>query len=204
MLFEKSLLDMHSNILLFLYIHSLARQSALLDAFFIAITSYSFLLLWCVFQFGYLLSRSKSVTKMIGLGVALIGTWMITFFLKILIAEPRPFVVIDHIVPLLPQQAALTAPDWSFPSGHATVAFALATIFTIAKTTFRQSKAMFYTAIILYFCAVLVAFSRVYVGVHFPIDVICGAIIGTLAPWGISLLIRKYAPAYIALRLKKV
>ena len=59
----------------------------------------------------------------------------------------------------------------SFPSGHSTLAFTMA---TVAGHEYPKLR------IPLYFCAFGTAFSRVYQGRHYPSDVIAGAIIGTL------------------------
>jgi len=72
-------------------------------------------------------------------------------------AEPRPLVDVPH--------------SGAFPSGHAASAFAAATV--IAWGSRRL-------AIPAYVLAALVAWSRVYVGVHWPLDVIGGAALGTL------------------------
>ena len=71
-------------------------------------------------------------------------------------AEPRPLV---H-VPLNP----------SFPSGHAATSFACAA--TLAPFVSRRGQ------IVLYVLAAGIAYSRVYVGVHYPLDVLAGAAIG--------------------------
>jgi undecaprenyl-diphosphatase len=57
----------------------------------------------------------------------------------------------------------------SFPSGHATVAFACATVLALAVPRLRVP---------LFVLAALIAFSRVYVGVHYPFDVLAGAVLG--------------------------
>ena len=57
----------------------------------------------------------------------------------------------------------------SFPSGHATVSFACATVLALAVPRLRWP---------LFALAALIAFSRVYVGVHYPLDVIAGAVLG--------------------------
>jgi membrane-associated phospholipid phosphatase len=63
----------------------------------------------------------------------------------------------------------------SFPSGHANTAFASAAIIALFFGGY------FYCA---YLAALIIAVSRVYVGAHFPFDIIAGAIIGTLAAMG--------------------
>ncbi|GAX88866.1 phosphatase PAP2 family protein [Effusibacillus lacus] len=61
--------------------------------------------------------------------------------------------------------------DASFPSGHSTAAFSMATVLTIAFPAFT---AVFYGV------AVLVALSRVYLGLHYPTDIAIGAMLGTV------------------------
>jgi membrane-associated phospholipid phosphatase len=84
--------------------------------------------------------------------------------LKVWVERDRP--PLDN-----PEPAPLVAlpSTYSFPSGHAVVAFACATVISFAVPRLRWP---------LYALAALVAFSRVYVGVHFPGDVAAGAVIG--------------------------
>ena len=58
---------------------------------------------------------------------------------------------------------------YSFPSGHTTSSFAAATVIII-----RKEKFAVFTAVL----AFLIAFSRLYNCVHYPTDVICGAVLG--------------------------
>jgi len=73
------------------------------------------------------------------------------------LANPEP----GTLVPL--------PPTHSFPSGHSTVAFACATVLALAVPRL---------AVPLYVLAALIGFSRVYVGVHYPLDVLAGALLG--------------------------
>src|SRR5437763_12618749 len=57
----------------------------------------------------------------------------------------------------------------SFPSGHATTSFACATVLAWALPRFRVPILVL---------AAAVAWSRVYVGVHYPLDVLAGAVLG--------------------------
>jgi undecaprenyl-diphosphatase len=69
--------------------------------------------------------------------------------------EPRPLVHAPH--------------DGSFPSGHATVSFGCATMLSFYAP--RAAPAF-------YVLAAAIAWSRVYVGVHYPLDVLAGATLG--------------------------
>ncbi|MFN3455621.1 MAG: phosphatase PAP2 family protein [Pseudobdellovibrio sp.] len=75
----------------------------------------------------------------------------------------------------------------SFPSGHATDAFFLATFLAVF---YPQGRKCFYIL------AFLTAYSRVYCGVHYPSDVLCGSILGIvlglIAGYSVRLLYKTY------------
>ncbi len=72
---------------------------------------------------------------------------------------------------------------FSFPSSHATNHFAIATfLLLILGKIFRWIK------IPLILWAGSISFAQVYVGVHYPLDVATGALLGVLVGWGIFLL----------------
>ncbi len=98
---------------------------------------------------------------------------LVSYGLKQWIGRLRPSAVYAFPKPLV------HAPhDGSFPSGHATASFACATI--LAFYAPRGAPAFF-------LLAATIAWSRVYVGVHYPLDVLGGAVLGI----GIAIALRK-------------
>jgi undecaprenyl-diphosphatase len=76
----------------------------------------------------------------------------------------------------------------SFPSGHAMVSFACATVLALAVPRLRAP---------LFALAALIAYSRVYVGVHYPFDVLAGAALGVVIAIALRMLaaaLRRSAP----------
>jgi undecaprenyl-diphosphatase len=87
--------------------------------------------------------------------------------LKYIVAEPKPFLVLSHV------HLLTTENDYSFPSGHATASFAGAV--AIGKKYSFIIKGKTYKLIYpLLAFATLIGFSMVYVGVHYPLNVIFG------------------------------
>lgn len=80
---------------------------------------------------------------------------------------------------------------YSFFSGHSSNSFALATLFSFF---FKKQKAIMP---ILFVFAGLIAYSRVYLGVHYPIDILCGALAGTFIGSLIYSLVNKRATTYL-------
>lgn len=123
--------------------------------------------IWIVLSIILLFPKKTRRAGILSL-VALLGSLCITnFFLKNYVARVRPYEVIQGLNCLVEK-----AVDWSFPSGHASAAFASAVV--IYKS---RPKRLGIPCMIL---AIAIALSRLYVGIHYPSDVICGVIIGTL------------------------
>lgn len=104
------------------------------------------------------------------------GVIVTNLLLKNIVARPRPFAEIEALIPLIAKPT-----DFSFPSGHTTASFAVALVMLRVLP-----KKIGIPAVVL---AALVAFSRLYLGVHYPTDVLAGfvvALVGSsLAVWGV-------------------
>ena len=129
----------------------------------------------------------------------IIESVVINVFIKNAVGRIRPYDAIEELERLIGEQ-----PDYSFPSGHTGVAFALAgamlfaIIYVIEGLTDTRKYKIATLCVLLY--AVLLAFSRMYVGVHYPTDILGGMLIGLLAGF-ISCHIEK--PLYKLVQKKK-
>ncbi|GAB1418232.1 phosphatase PAP2 family protein [Bacteroidales bacterium] len=107
----------------------------------------------------------KLKKKAIYLIVAVLTAVLITTSLKYAVKRPRPFETYDFI------EKMTSGGSPSFPSGHTTDAFVIATATSIAFPSFAVIFPFF-------LWAGLVAYSRMALGVHYPVDVLVGIFIG--------------------------
>lgn len=103
--------------------------------------------------------------------ISMVTTQLITQTVKVLINRARP-----NTQGRSNNFSNIPLKNYSFPSGHTTAAFSMATTLS--------SVAPF--LLILYIPASIVAVSRIYLGVHYPSDVLAGMIIGTAASGFVS------------------
>lgn len=109
--------------------------------------------------------------------------------IKELVMRPRPFVTHSDLTPLLDP-----GDPWSFPSGHALSSFAAAT----ALFCFHKK-----TGVLAFILAALIAFSRLYASVHYPTDVLAGAVIGIVLGILAAALTDRMIDALHTIRLRK-
>ncbi|MEJ7792817.1 MAG: phosphatase PAP2 family protein [Gaiellaceae bacterium] len=109
---------------------------------------------------------------LVRVAVTIMAAELVSGLLKMSLSRDRPPLAEPEPMPLVPLPAT-----HSFPSGHATVSFACATVLALAVPRLRWP---------LFALAALIGVSRIYVGVHYPGDVLAGALLGV----GLGLLVR--------------
>ncbi len=111
--------------------------------------------------------RRRGERSAVFVALALIGASALGHLIKLIVARPRP----DLFPPLIPMPE-----DWSFPSAHAlqVTAFALAWLLRPGTAPGRIEIVVFLAAVALVFA------SRLYLQVHFPSDVVAGAMLASL------------------------
>lgn len=116
---------------------------------------------------GWLNDDDKMLEFAIIAGAAQVINLAVTSTLKYSIKRPRPMAAYPDLI----VNHGLTLTERSFPSGHTCSAFAFATSLTL-------SYPKWYIAVPVYVRASSVAFSRMYLGVHYPSDILGGMIVG--------------------------
>lgn len=187
-IFKMNFWDMHNiNNELFLFFNGLIGSSSTIDTLFIFITNPLLFITLGSIGIWFVVVR-PALQKDPRLRLSAIrdaGFFIFTFFvvfvlvqiIKTTISFPRPHEYFHGIRTLL-----VYGEYDSFPSLHASFSFALATLI------YQKVK---WLGGILFIIAVLVSFSRVYVGVHFPIDILVGAFLGISIPLMLTRIFKK-------------
>jgi membrane-associated phospholipid phosphatase len=119
---------------------------------------------------GLVKHDSATLRKSLYIGTSVAVTIIFTTITKYAVNRPRPFVT----YPDIEKKADGGSP--SFPSGHTSEAFALATSVSI-------SYPKWYVITPSFIWAGAVGYSRMYLGVHYPTDVLAGAVLGAGCSW---------------------
>ena len=158
-----SLLSMDKGILIFIQNY---LQNDMFTPFWVVLTNAGGIVLFLGIA-GLLLTKKTRFCGVAALFSIGAEVFLSNGIIKTLIARPRPFDIYPDIIPLIGPPT-----NFSFPSGHTGFAFAAA--FVMYRMLPRKYGV---PALLL---ALLIAFSRLYLGVHYPSDVLFGILIGAL------------------------
>lgn len=128
-------------------------------------------MMWIVLSLVLLCFPKTRRAGIASLCAMLLGLLCTNVILKHLFARPRPWLTVEGL-----RYLVIEGDPNSFPSGHTCAAFAAASAW--ARTL--PKKWMKGTALVL---AALMGLSRLYVGVHFPSDVLVGMLVGLFCGW---------------------
>lgn len=113
-------------------------------------------------------TRKTGTAMLLALGI---GALITNLALKPTVCRPRPYTYEDSVFYQLWQlSGGHTESDFSFPSGHTTAAFASMTALFLVTPRRKSWPALLF--------AVLMGLSRIYLGVHYPSDVLGGVVCG--------------------------
>lgn len=174
----ETLLNLDGGFLLFL---QESVRNPILDSIMIFITSLgNGGMIWIAATILLLIPKKTRKAGVMS-AVALLGSLIINNnIVKNIVQRPRPFVTFADLQIIIP-----TPSEFSFPSGHTSSSFAAAAVF------YRHlPKKLGIPSVIL---AGLIGFSRLYVGVHYPTDVIAGVLMGILLSYLAEYLVNLFA-----------
>jgi membrane-associated phospholipid phosphatase len=107
--------------------------------------------------------------KLKALAVGVVLETALVSLLKIYLNQPRPATLLEEVKLLVPLYYR------SFPSGDTAMAFLIAGVLSYGERAWIKLALFTY--------ATLIAIGRIYLGVHFPLDVVVGALIGLLCAY---------------------
>ncbi|MGB5238899.1 MAG: phosphatase PAP2 family protein [Flavobacteriaceae bacterium] len=163
---------------LFLFLNNLGTESW--DGFWMFLTDkwsavpLYVLLLWLSYR---QLGLRKTLVLLISIALLITCTDQIANFFKYGVKRLRPCYD-EEFAGMMRLVKSYCGGRFAFFSAHASNSFAIAGFF--ALLFWKQIRIM---SSILLVWALLVAYSRIYIGVHFPLDVIAGALVGLLFGW---------------------
>lgn len=172
------------DLVIFNYVYGLAGVSRLLDfigIFFAEYSGYFLIAAFVAWVFGKYEGRQRLYVSSFALLALIISRGVLTELIRFAYHRQRPFAALD-LIPLIEQ-----ADKGSFPSGHAAFYFALAAVLWMRD---RRLGNYFFAI------AAVMGLARVFVGVHWPMDIVGGALIALLGVYIVRLLLASYQPVF--------
>jgi len=139
--------------------------------------------------------RSKSVLILLCLALTIFLSDQISVFIKETVGRLRPVYnpEIEHLV----HNVWRKGKPFGFVSSHATNGFS---VFLFTSLVFKNRS----YSILLFFWAALFSYSRIYTGVHYPLDIICGAALGLLIGYAVYKLLMFMENRYFIARSPRI
>jgi undecaprenyl-diphosphatase len=178
------------DLYLFQQINQFAGNWTYLDNLGIFFAKYSgYILVILLFSFLFFKDKKKYKTMIVeAFSAAILARLVITNIIRFIYFHPRPFV--DHQVNLLLSHET----GGSFPSGHVSFFFALSFV-----VYFFNKKA----GILFLIVSFLMGMARIFVGVHYPLDILGGIFVGIISGWFINKYLRGYIQKVFSLKMVK-
>lgn len=148
----------------FRWINDLAGHNVWLDRFMVfAADKMGYFLILSIFVLFWKRDYFKKLI-FVSLGSAIIARFVFVGLMRYFIYSPRPFLVLENVNRLMNHEL-----ESSFPSGHATFYFAMA----MGVYLYNKKAGCIYLVL-----AGLLGIARIFVSVHWPLDIVAGAVLG--------------------------
>jgi len=155
-------------------------KTKFLDRFMVKFTNFGSAVFISVFTFIIIIFGNEDwINTGIQAATTLAISQSITYGLKSLLGRERPYNILKNL-----NTFGIILKDYSFPSGHTSASFSLATTIALNKPVL---------SVLVLTIALIVGISRVYLGVHYPTDVVAGMVLGV----GSAVLVHLYIFAYV-------
>ncbi len=153
----------------FLLFNLRGARSVWLDRLMIVFTQIGSAIAAIVIALVFFLTGNRVLAYELMLGT--LSLWMVVEILKLLVNRSRPFIHLTQA-----RIVGFRAIGRSFPSGHTSQSFFMATLIS------QYFHLGVWVVLLLYGIALMIGITRMYVGAHYPRDVVAGAILGSA--WG--------------------
>ncbi len=164
---------------IFLFLHSFSGQSNVLDnilIFFAEYFPYIVILIFLEFTYSHYSHIKEELKAFYYVTISSITSMLFSVeLIRYFYHRPRPFLQ-NHFIPLFNENS------FSFPSGHASFFFAMAFSIYFLHKRWGVSFIIF---------AIMISIARVVAGVHFPMDIFGGAIVGYIVSFLFNKLLNK-------------
>jgi len=139
---------------------------------------FEYVLIFCLLVFLFVNFKKYWAMVFKAFLAAILARLVIVEIIRYFLPRIRPFVG-NHINLLIPYNPS----EPSFPSGHAAFYFALSTVI------YSYNKKIGW---LFFIGSLLIVIARVFVGIHWPSDILAGALIGIFSGWLINIISKKY------------